>query len=241
MTFRIPSNTPSLTNWKVRKRTQNVFIFFILLLVVYVFHEIVFELVEIVMTIVDNTENKYKISDTVLPSTKIPGVDIEILQSLKDSDSFFIPLDSLYIELVLATEDTSHSLDDSKLLDLMAVVIEKFIKRTMMSNSSSILPSLHVSTSYHRKFGLQSCCIYDKEVNDENNDHMILPKENIHGCIDTMINSLRKTFGKCTDCRHVKIIGKYYISYQIYIPTYHLVTISCSLFIIGFSGSLRTI
>ena len=52
-------------------------------------------------------------------------------------------------------------------------------------------------------------------MNDENIGHMILPKENVHSCIDTMINSLGKTFGKCTDCRHVKIIGKYYISYQI--------------------------
>ena len=191
---------------KVRIKTQYAFISGILVLFCFIFHEVALEGIDVAVSLIRNRLYAPHIDlARTMPSERIEGIDVDIVRSIQDFSSFFVPLGTLHIDLILATEDTPHTEQDTSLLDLIAQVIETYMTRTLIfNNSSSVFASVEVSKSYHRRIGLHPYLHH----NGGSKAELILPEDNIHDCIDTALNSLGKRYGTCASCKHMKIIGE---------------------------------
>ena len=190
----------------IRKRTQVAFILSTLLLFVFTFKELAIEWIDVVNTIIYYQGNIYVVSDSGLPSERIYSLDLDKVRSIRTSSSFFVPIDHVQVDLVLATEDRPHTIEDARLMDLIGTVVERYTSRALV-DSLSVISSLQVSTSYLRNVGLSSNFMHQEKDKDGNITELILPEENVHGCIDVALKSLGKRFGKCASCKFIKIIG----------------------------------
>lgn len=148
---------------------------------------------------------KMKSIDSRLPSTKVLTATFkqvhnaqQMLKAIKSSISFFLPLNTLYIELVLATDaDVMIKTETLALLDNISDTIASSMARFA---DLKLFPSVKVSKRVARTLDLGSQLLLD-------NDVYKVHRADIEKTSDFLATYLSKRPGSCRTCTYFTLIG----------------------------------